>query len=80
MNKLVEDALGEFSRLPGIGKRSALRMVLFLLKKKPEEVEKFGSTLIKLRNEIRFCRDCHNISEQDLCEICSDGQRDKTIL
>ena len=80
MNKLIEDAVNEFSKLPGIGKRTALRLVLHLLKQKPEEVERFGNSFIKMRNEICYCKECHNISEKDICSICEDDKRDKQLL
>lgn len=80
MNKFIEDAVNEFSRLPGIGKRTALRLVLHLLKQKPEEVERFGNSFIKMRNEICYCKECHNISEKEICSICEDIKRDKNLL
>jgi recombination protein RecR len=79
-SKLIEDAVNEFSRLPGIGKKTALRLVLHLLKQKPEEVSIFGNAFIKMRNEIKFCRQCHNISDHELCEICSGPKRDASLL
>ncbi len=79
-NKLIEDAVNEFGRLPGIGKKTAMRFVLYLLKQKPEEVELFGSTFIKLRNEIKYCYNCNNVSEKTLCEICSNHKRDRTTV
>lgn len=79
-NRLIEDAVNEFGRLPGIGKKTALRFVLFLLKQKPEEVELFGSTFIRLRNGIKYCINCNNISEQTLCEICSNQKRDSATV
>ena len=80
MNKLVDDAVNEFAKLPGIGRRTALRLVLHLLKQKPEEVARFGNSFVKLRNEIQYCSECHNISEKDICNICSDSRRDRTTL
>lgn len=79
-NRLIEDAVNEFGRLPGIGRKTALRFVLYLLKMKPEEVEFFGSTFIRLRKEIKYCSNCNNISEQILCEICSNHKRDRSIV
>ena len=79
-NKLIEDAVNEFGRLPGIGKRTALRFVLHLLKQKQEDVELFGSTFIRLRNNIRYCNNCNNISEKEICEICSNHKRDHSII
>ncbi|MFM8433443.1 MAG: recombination mediator RecR, partial [Bacteroidota bacterium] len=75
-SRLLEDAVAEFSRLPGIGKRSALRMVLHLLRSNPEDADRLGQVLIRLRKEIRYCNRCHNITETELCQICSDSRRD----
>ena len=79
-NKLIEDAVNEFGRLPGIGKKTALRFVLYLLKQKPEDVEQFGSAFIRLRTGIKYCGNCNNISEKELCEICSNHKRDNSIV
>jgi recombination protein RecR len=79
-SKIVEEAVQEFSKLPGIGKRTALRLVLHLLKRAPGDVEKFGNTFVRLRNEIRYCRVCHNISETEVCFICSNPRRDTSLL
>lgn len=79
-SKLLEDAVNEFAALPGIGRRTALRLVLHLLKENNETVEKFGSTIIKMRNEIRFCKKCHNISDHDLCNICQSPKRNEDII
>lgn len=65
-----------FAQLPGIGRKSALRMVLHLLKMPPEQVEKFGESLLKLRRELRYCSSCHNVSTEDICDICRDPHRD----
>ena len=79
-SKLLENAVNEFSKLPGIGKKTALRMVLHLLKQETEDVSNFGNSIIKLKNEIKFCKNCHNISDNDVCEICNDIKRDKSIV
>jgi len=79
-SKIVEDAVHEFSKLPGIGKRTALRLVLHLLKQSPDEVEKFGVTFVRLRNEIRYCNTCHTISDTDTCSICSNPKRDSSLV
>lgn len=79
-SRLLEDAVAEFSRLPGIGKRSALRMVLHLLRADSGESRRLGEVLLRLRQEIRYCKECHNISEYDLCPICSDSRRDASQL
>lgn len=74
--KLIDEAVSEFMRLPGIGRRSALRMVLHLLRQPEADVERFGNTIARLRKDIRYCRQCHNISDRELCSICSDPRRD----
>lgn len=79
-SKLIENAVNEFSRLPGIGKKTALRLVLHLLKKEPGEVERFSSSFVKMRNEICYCNLCHNISETEVCMICVDSKRDPSVL
>ena len=79
-SKLFEEAVNEFSRLPGIGRKSALRMVLHLLKFNKEEVNRFGEALINLRQQISYCKNCHNISETEVCNICSDHKRDSELV
>lgn len=79
-SKLVEAAVEQFATLPGIGKRTALRLVLHLLKQSKEDVSAFGNTFIDLRNNIKYCKNCHNISDSDICEICSDHKRDHSII
>jgi recombination protein RecR len=79
-SKLVEAAVEQFATLPGIGKRTALRLVLHLLKQSKEDVSAFGNTFIDLRNNIKYCKSCHNISDNDICEICSDHKRDHSII
>ena len=77
---LLENAVAEFSKLPGIGKKTALRLVLHLLKTEPEKVEQFGRAITKMRNEIQFCDRCFNVSDGPLCSICSNHTRKaKTI-
>lgn len=75
--KLLEDAVEELNRLPGIGRKTALRLALFLLSQEEGMVERFGTTLINFRKNIRYCRICHNISDTDLCPICSSPKRDR---
>lgn len=79
-SRLIEDAVNEFAQLPGIGRRTALRLVLHLLKEENDTVEKFGTTIVKMRNEIKFCRQCHNISDNDLCLICEHPKRDGSTI
>jgi recombination protein RecR len=77
---LLENAVNEFARLPGIGKKTALRLVLHLLKQEPELVTGFGETIMRMRKEIRFCQRCHNVSDSDLCTICSNPMRIKDTI
>lgn len=74
---LLEEAVNEFSRLPGIGKKTALRLVLYLLKQPAEQVSKFGNAVIRLKNEVKYCNVCHNLSDQEICPVCSDVNRDR---
>ncbi|MBP1664379.1 MAG: replication and repair protein RecR, partial [Bacteroidetes bacterium] len=73
---LLENAVNEFSRLPGIGRKTALRLVLHLLKQSEADVEGFGNAMINLRKEIVYCKECHNISDTEVCQICSNHGRD----
>jgi recombination protein RecR len=79
-SSLIEEAVNELSKFPGIGKKSALRMVLFLLKQEVVVVNRMGEAIIKLRNEIKFCERCHNVSDQKLCNICSNPKRDSKLV
>lgn len=79
-SKLLENAVNEFSKLPGIGKKTALRLVLFLLKQNKDEVQSFGDSIIKLFNEIKYCRSCNNISDTDICKICANPSRDHSTI
>lgn len=77
---LLENAVYEFSKLPGIGAKTALRLVLHLLKRQPSDVENFGNSIIRLRNEIKHCKICNNISDTDVCNICSSNSRDFSTI
>lgn len=77
---LLENSVNEFAKLPGIGRKTALRLVLHLLKQSEDEVETFGSTFIRLRKEITYCKVCHNISDTEICHICSNPSREKKIV
>lgn len=77
---LLEKAVAEFSKLPGIGRKTALRLVLFMLKRKSEDVELFADTISRMRREVKYCRVCHNISDTDVCPICSDSRRDASTI
>lgn len=79
-SQLLEKAVNELTRLPGIGRKSALRMALHLLKCKPEEVESFGNAVISLRNSVIYCTSCGNISDSEVCAICSSPKRDHGLV
>lgn len=77
---LLENAVNEFARLPGIGKKTALRLVLHLLKQENDEVAKFSDTIARMRSEIRFCQRCFNVADGDICSICSNSMRKQEII
>ena len=77
-SKLIEDAVQEFSKLPGIGKKTALRMVLHLLKMQQDDVLRFTGALSQMRSEIKFCTTCHNVSDGDTCTICASPSRNRS--
>lgn len=77
---LLENAVNEFSKLPGIGKKTALRLVLHLLRQKEEVGVGLGSSIIELRRNINYCRVCHNISDVDVCGLCSNPTRDNSVV
>ena len=79
-SKLLDKAVGQFASLPGIGRKTALKFVLYLLKKSPEEVNSFVQSIEELKKNIQECRKCHNIADSDLCEICADPQRDTRTI
>jgi recombination protein RecR len=78
--KLFEQAVNEFARLPGIGRKTAFRLVLHLLREPAEVSESFGNTLIKLRNEVKYCKECFNICEGEICDICASSKRKPSII
>ena len=79
-SKLIADAVGEFTKLPGIGEKTALRLVLHLLKQDTDKVNYFGEAISKMRNEIQFCKTCNNVSDRALCEICESQHRDHSMV
>ena len=80
MSKLLQDAVSEFSRLPGIGRRTALRLAMHLLKMDEESVEQMTSAISRFRNEIRYCSECNNLSDLERCPICSNPERDHSTI
>jgi recombination protein RecR len=79
-SSLLENAVNEFSKLPGIGKKTALRLVLHLIKQDAGEVSQFSEIIARMRNEIKFCSRCYNISDKELCNICSNNMRKQEII
>ncbi len=77
---LLENAVNEFAKLPGIGKKTALRLVLHIIQQNKDSVIQFSEAVSKLRSEIKFCTRCHNISDNDLCNICSNNMRSKSLI
>ncbi len=79
-SQLLEKAVSEFSKLPGIGRKTALRLVLDLLRRSDDEVFDFASAIETMKREVKHCKVCHNISDTDICPICSDPRRDKSTI
>lgn len=79
-SKLLEAAVTEFATLPGIGKKTALRLVLHLLKQDESRVNAFSESLVRLRREAKTCRTCHNLADRDICDICANPHRDVGII
>lgn len=79
-SQLLEKAVSEFSRLPGIGRKTALRLVLHLLRQPAEDVEQFASSVTRMKQEVKYCQVCHNISDTDVCPICNDHRRDASVI
>ncbi|MFT5383560.1 MAG: recombination protein RecR [Saprospiraceae bacterium] len=79
-SKLIEEAVNAFSSLPGIGKKSALRLVLHLMNQDKEVVESFGEAIVKMRNNLKNCKQCHNLSDTEICNICLDTRRDEQVI
>jgi recombination protein RecR len=79
-SRLLENAVNEFASLPGVGRKTAFRLVMNLLRRDAEEVRKFGESITKLHEEIHYCKICNNISDTEICNICNDDKRDKTLI
>lgn len=77
---LLETAVNEFAKLPGIGKKTALRLVLHLLKQEPEDVHHFSEVMARMRSEIKFCQRCHNVADADICSICANSMRKQEVI
>lgn len=79
-SQLLDKAVGELAKLPGVGRKTALRLALYMLRQTEEDVDKLASSLSELRHDIKYCRICHNISDEDVCPICSDKRRDLSTV
>jgi recombination protein RecR len=79
-SSLLENAVNEFAKLPGIGKKTALRMVLHLLKQDEAITENFSETIVRMRHDIKFCQRCHNVSDADICSICANSMRNQRVI
>ena len=79
-SKLLEDAVDEFASLPGVGRKTALRLALHLLKQPVEKVNRFSNTFTRLRNEVRYCSECNMISDSTVCPVCSNPKRDRAVV
>lgn len=79
-SRLIEEAVNEVSKLPGIGKKTALRLVLHLLKREEDQTELLASTLVAMRTKVKYCQKCHNLSDHDLCSICTNPRRDSSLI
>lgn len=79
-SKLIENAVEEVAKLPGIGKKTALRLVLHLLKRDEEQTRLLTETLTAMRSQVKYCRKCHNLSDEELCSICANPRRDSSLL
>ena len=79
-SKLIADAVAEFQKLPGIGEKTALRLVLHLLKQDKQKVTHFGEVVARMRSDIKFCKTCNNISDHEICDICSNPMRDHSLV
>lgn len=80
MSKLLDDVVGELSKLPGIGRRTALRLAIHMLRMDSEDVGDMTSAMADFRNNIRYCRQCNNLSDHELCPVCSDAGRDRSVV
>jgi len=79
-SRLLENAVNEFASLPGIGRKTAFRLVMNLLRRDAGDIKRFGESIIKLHGEIHYCKICHNISDTEICNICNDEKRDNNII
>ena len=80
MSKLLNDAVGELSKLPSVGRRTALRLALHLLHEEPEEVAALAEALVRFRRDVRFCARCNNLTDEEICPICANPARDRSTV
>ena len=80
MSRLLDDVVGELSRLPGVGRRTALRLAMHMLRMEMQDVELMAGAISRFRREIHYCSHCNNLSDRDICDICADETRDRTIV
>ena len=79
-SQLLERAVEAFSQLPGVGRKTALRLVLHLLRQPADEVDGFAEAVVRVKHDVKYCKVCHNISDSDVCSICSDPRRDASLV
>ena len=79
-SQLLERAVEAFSQLPGVGRKTALRLVLYLLRQPADEVDGFAEAIVRVKHDVKYCKVCHNISDSDVCSICSDPRRDASLV
>lgn len=79
-SQLLERAVEAFSQLPGVGRKTALRLVLHLLRQSTEDVDSFADAVIRVKHDVKYCKVCHNISDNEVCSICSDPRRDSSVV
>ena len=79
-SQLLERAVEAFSQLPGVGRKTALRLVLHLLRQSTEDVDSFADAVIRVKHDVKYCKVCHNISDNEVCSICSDPRRDASVV
>ena len=79
-SQLLERAVEAFSQLPGVGRKTALRLVLHLLRQSTEDVDSFADAVIRVKHDVKYCKVCHNISDNEVCSICSDPRRDGSVV
>lgn len=80
MSKLLQDVVGELSKLPGVGRRTALRLVIHILRMERESVAEMTESIDRFRNDVKYCAECNNLSDEEVCPICLDDERDRTTI